>query len=68
MTDKCLVPSCGRTPHARGLCDSCYLVALRCIKECKTTWAKLEKAKKARPKAAGIRRVYPKNWFIGESR
>lgn len=48
--DKCLNPNCKRAALTRGLCANCYQAAIRFIKTGVSTWAKLEKEGKAKPK------------------
>ena len=51
--EKCLRPGCEREAKTRELCQSCYQGAHRLVKTGETTWEKLEKAGKARPKKGG---------------
>lgn len=42
MSDKCLIPECGR-PHAlRGLCRQCYQIAAIRVRNGLATWEELE--------------------------
>jgi len=50
---KCINPTCDRGQSSRGLCRSCYNTAARLVREGKTTWAALEKAKRSLPPTNG---------------
>ncbi len=47
---KCLYVKCTREAVTRGLCANCYAIALKIVKADRTTFEKLEKAKKILPK------------------
>lgn len=47
--EKCLNPDCKRERRTRGLCNPCYVIALRLVSEGAVDWEQLEKAGKAIP-------------------
>lgn len=61
---KCLRPECKKKAYGRGLCMSDYLAARRLVIAGKTTWAELEKNKKASPIYRGI----AKDWFLSKKK
>ena len=54
---KCLNPNCERTSSARGLCRSCYVVAMTAVRHKETTWKKLEATGKCLPSSHPTRMV-----------
>lgn len=41
MKTPCIINGCKRRARVRGLCDGCYLSALRTVHAGQTTWAEL---------------------------
>lgn len=65
MKRTCLRPECGRQVYSRGLCRTCYGVALFLVKRGQTNWALLESEGKSLPptyRSGGARPV--KDWFL----
>jgi hypothetical protein len=64
----CLVPGCPRPQDLRGLCARCYTHASQLVGQGLTSWATLEAAGKALPKAPNGPSDLPhrKAWFLGE--
>lgn len=54
--DRCITPKCGKTPYARGLCNTCYQRVLYKVRLQKVTWKRLENEgvvlKPVRPRSA----------------
>ena len=40
--DVCMTEGCGRVPHARGLCKTCYHQVRRAVVAGEATWLELE--------------------------
>ena len=65
MPNKCLNPSCKRPPSARGLCHTCYRIAVFTMEKYSLTWAQLIEAGKALPKKkAGPETGERVKWFL----
>ena len=62
---KCLNPECGRESRCRGLCASCHAVAVRLVKDERTSWAKLENDGKASARQRRPR-IDIRGWLLGE--
>ena len=64
----CMVEGCVCKVKFRGLCEGCYKTAHRLVKEGKTTWEKLEAARKCLPVVRGGRVARMRlNWFLGDA-
>lgn len=61
----CLRPGCEQIVQYRGLCQTCYNIALNLVNTGKTTWEELEKRGKSAPtrrkKSHDVR-----DWLLGE--
>ena len=67
MSQKCLNPNCKKAEYVRGVCSSCYRIALRLVKEKKISWDALIKNKKILPKRVrGPFMGKKMKWFLGK--
>lgn len=64
MKDKCLNPSCQRSPAHRGLCLACYVTAGNFVRKGKTTWEKLVAEGKALEARQRNGRGATANWLL----
>lgn len=59
---KCLNETCSNSALSRGLCVVCYSIARRLVNTKQTTWEKLEKNGKAKPR--GNRNTQTTEWLL----
>jgi len=62
----CITPGCDGKFHAKGICKQCYEVAVRLVRDGRTSWQKLEKEGKV---IIGVRKIYKlsprQKYFLG---
>ena len=66
---KCLYQNCTKDRRFRGLCPSCYYIAVRLIKNKQTSWEKLESQGKSLPKVLPGRNSRSSDiqrWFLDD--
>jgi len=63
---ECLNPRCKDGVYARGLCNSCYQVAIRIVSAGLTNWESLEKKGKSLPLGVSRKVSEKRGWFTEE--